>query len=163
MTSRRADERGQGTAEYVGIVAFAALLVVALLAVTVQLSSEAKNVASTAYCKISSAVGGGGSCGGDAGDPGADGKPDDPTDPTDEPNPEPEQRDLPEGLDPDDEVTQALLATEDSRALLQWLHDYDIEVVLVVPHPGLIAPVWLASQSFGDPEAACWLSREGGA
>lgn len=122
----RPDERGQGTAEYVGIVAFAALLVVALLAVTVQLSSEAKDVASTAYCKISSTVGGGGSCGGESGEPG-----DDPSEePSEEPSPEPEEPDLPEGLDPDNEVTQALLATEDGRALLQWLHDNDIEVVL---------------------------------
>jgi lysophospholipase L1-like esterase len=58
---RGGDQRGQSTGEYVGIAAFVALLVVAAIAFVRPSAAEpARDVASTAFCKIGSVVGGGG-------------------------------------------------------------------------------------------------------
>lgn len=53
----RSDERGQTTAEYVGIVAFVALLVVAIMALSGQFSTTVQNIIDAAFSKIQSALG----------------------------------------------------------------------------------------------------------
>jgi Flp pilus assembly pilin Flp len=63
--SRRRGERGATTAEYVGMVALVALLVVATLAFVPNLGSDARTVADRAFCRIGEAIGLGGCEGGE--------------------------------------------------------------------------------------------------
>jgi uncharacterized low-complexity protein len=101
---RTRDDAGQTTAEYVGIVAAAALLAVALASVSVTIATNAEATVQCAYAKIGAALSSGdGSCGeSEDGEPGNDDPGDNPGDnpgddppsdePTEEPTEEPEER-----------------------------------------------------------------------
>ena len=56
LTSRR-DERGQTTAEYVGIIAFVALLIVALMGTTDLFGTHVNSIVTAAFGKIKEALG----------------------------------------------------------------------------------------------------------
>jgi Flp pilus assembly pilin Flp len=53
----RSDERGQTTAEYVGIVAFVALLAVAIMGMSGTFGTSVKGIIDAAFAKIQSALG----------------------------------------------------------------------------------------------------------
>jgi len=53
----RRDERGQTTAEYVGIIAFVALLIVALMGTTDLFGSQVNSIVTAAFGKIKEALG----------------------------------------------------------------------------------------------------------
>jgi hypothetical protein len=61
-TPRRRGERGVTTAEYVGVVAFVAIIVSALFIVDTPVKAQAHAVIDKAYCKIGAAIGGFAAC-----------------------------------------------------------------------------------------------------
>jgi hypothetical protein len=132
-TTRRRNQAGQSTAEYVGIVAFVALLAVAVLAFVGVIAPQAGDIAKGALCKVGETVGAGGDCGGSDGSdrPGGPGETD------------PDDVDIPDGLDPDSDLVEVLLSTQRGRDTLQWLADNDIEVVI---DPSQTGAYWNGSE-----------------
>lgn len=130
-TTRRRNQSGQSTAEYVGIVAFVALLAVAVLAFVGVIAPQAGDIAKGALCKVGETVGAGGDCGGSDGSDGPDG------------SDEQADIDLPEGLDPDSDLVEVLRSTQRGRDTLQWLADNDIEVVV---DPSQTGAYWNGSE-----------------
>ena len=107
-------ESGASTIEYAAAFALAAILIVAVA--WVARLSPMGVVMTEAVCKVSAAVGIG-VCG--------DGVPDDPGTHTN-----PEDVDIPNGLDPDSDLVKQLLSTERGRQTLQWLYDNHIPIVI---------------------------------
>lgn len=129
----RSGQSGQSTAEYVGIVAFVALLAVAVLAFVGVIAPQAGDTVKGALCKIGETVGAGGDCGSSNG-------------PDDRPGngeTDPEDVDIPDGLDPDSDLVEVLLSTQRGRDTLQWLADNDIEVVI---DPSQTGAYWNGSE-----------------
>jgi len=107
-------ESGASTLEYAATFALAAILIVAV-AWAARLTPVGP-LLSEAVCKVSAAVGIGACADGPESGEGG------PTDPADV--------DIPDGLDPDSELVQRLLATESGRRTLQWLADNNIPIVI---------------------------------
>jgi hypothetical protein len=104
---------GASTLEYAAAFAIAGILIIAVIGVA-RLTPFGQ-VLTDAVCKVSAAVGVG-SC---ADGPGGDGGQTDPDD-----------VDIPEGLERDSDLVQMLLSTERGRQTLQWLADNGIPVVI---------------------------------
>jgi hypothetical protein len=109
-------ESGASTLEYAAAFAIAAILIIAVVGVA-RLTPFGQ-VLTDAVCKVSAAVGIGSCADGPGGSDGDGGE----TDPNDV--------DIPEGLDRDSDLVQMLLSTERGRQTLQWLADNDIPIVV---------------------------------
>jgi hypothetical protein len=140
-------EAGNSTLEYVGAVGLAAILVVSLLGVWFH--SDAIKIMTTAYCKVSSAVGLGHCASVDLSEPsGPDGGTDDGDD-------QPwycdlfglgchkDNVDIPPELDSKSDLVKTLLSTQRGRDTLQWLYDNKIPIVV---DPDTTGAYWNGTQ-----------------
>ncbi|MFT4286421.1 hypothetical protein [Nocardioides sp.] len=155
LTSR--GERGQSTAEYVGLATVVVAVIGLLLLVAPGVLKGAGGTIDSAFCHLASAVGGGGDCGSEdqsggehggqdeGGDQGPDGRSGGPTNP--------EDVDIPDGLDPDSDLVKEMLSTQRGRDTLQWLADNDIPIRI---DPGTTGAYWNGTEivlgdGFTDP------------
>lgn len=153
MKIQRRGEAGQATLEHVGTYAIAAVVVIAVIVALATtnlggiVASALCKVAETAGTSISACAGAGGEDG-----PGEDG----PGGPGDIPA---DQVDIPDGLDADSEIVQAMLSTPRGRATLQWMADNNIPVVV---DPGATGAYWDGTQIVlgGDSDDAAVLVHE---
>jgi hypothetical protein len=147
-------EAGNSTLEYVGAVGLAAILVVSLLGVWFH--SDAIKIMTTAYCKVSSAVGLGHCANVDLGKPSG---PDGGSDGEDQPwhcdwfgigchkdngdQQDQQDVDIPPDLDSESDLVKTLLSTQHGRDTLQWLYDNKIDIVI---DPDTTGAYWNGTQ-----------------
>jgi hypothetical protein len=105
-------DRGQSTVEYLGAIALAVVLILAVVGALQR--DTITEFAENALCKIQNAVSAGPAvaCAGS------------------EDQQPPPPAEVPEGVDPDSQLAQQMQATAWGRETLQWLSDHDIEVVI---------------------------------
>ncbi|QDP98463.1 hypothetical protein FOE78_23445 [Microlunatus elymi] len=155
FTSKSSAERGQGTLEYVAIIAAAAVVAVAVILALTSQGGNLGGMAASAVCQVKSQ--GAGACdqpgsgespgpdswycqllglGCSSGDGGSNKDNDDRPwycdwfgigCPKDDHD---SSVDIPAGLDPDSEVVKTMLTTERGRQTLQWLADHHIPIVV---------------------------------
>ncbi|GAA3707885.1 hypothetical protein GCM10022204_27380 [Microlunatus aurantiacus] len=142
---------GAGTVEYVAAIAIAAIIIGAVvLGVN---NAKVEVYSARVLCLIQSVVGSG-QCDEAIGDgPGSGYGPDDVNEPwycevfgigcSDQPTTDPDDVDIPDGLDRNDPIVQMMLSTERGRQVLQWLSDNDIPIVI---DPGATGAYWNQSE-----------------
>ena len=135
---RRRSAAGAGTVEYVAAIAIAAIIIGAVvLGVN---NAKVEVYSARVLCLIQSVVGAG-RCDEAIGDgPGSGYGPDDVNEPwycevfgigcSDQPTTDPDDVEIPDGLDRNDPIVQMMLSTERGRQVLQWLADNDIPIVV---------------------------------
>lgn len=155
LRGRAAHQRGRsagaGTVEYVAAIAIAAIIIGAVvLGVN---NAKVEVYSARVLCLIQSVVGAG-QCDEAIGDgPGSGYGPDNVNEPwycevfgigcSDQPTTDPDDVEIPDGLNRDDPIVQMMLSTERGRQVLQWLADNDIPIVV---DPGATGAFWNGSE-----------------
>lgn len=144
-------ESGAGTVEYVAALAIAAIIIGAVvLGVN---NAKIEVYSGRVLCLIQSVVGSG-QCDEAIGDgPGSGYGPGAVNEPwycevfgigcSDQPTTDPDDVEIPDGLDRNDPIVQMMLSTERGRQVLQWLSDHDIPIVI---DPGAQGAFWNGSE-----------------
>ena len=142
---------GAGTVEYVAAIAIAAIIIGAVV-VGVN-NAKVEVYSARVLCLIQSVVGAG-QCDEAIGDgPGSGYGPDNVNEPwycevfgigcSDQPTTDPDDVEIPDGLDRNDPIVQMMLSTERGRQVLQWLADNDIPIVV---DPNATGAFWNGSE-----------------